>query len=115
MSFARRICRSLAFADGRLAEFGYHPVDVVDGAAKHPLLEGLAEAPSFRHAHALHVADVPAGYATYMSTPITPVQLAIDDDRKHVGAQFHPEYWTDEHPDGRTLIQNFLGWSGISR
>jgi gamma-glutamyl-gamma-aminobutyrate hydrolase PuuD len=30
-----------------------------------------------------------------------------------VGTQFHPEYWTDEHPAGRTLIANFLTWAGL--
>ena len=47
------------------------------------------------------------------STRATPVQLAVHEERRIVGAQFHPEYWNDEHPDGRTLIANFLRWAGI--
>ncbi|MEL7207591.1 MAG: hypothetical protein AAGK32_05070, partial [Actinomycetota bacterium] len=63
----------------------------------------------------LHVPVPPAGFTVVASTPTTPVQLAIDDDRRMVGAQFHPEYWTEEHPAGRTLITNFLRWAGIDR
>ena len=94
----------------RDAEFGYHPVDI---EADHPLLDGIADDPIFRHAHALHIPDLPAGFRTLASTPVTPVQLAVDDERKMVGTQFHPEYWTDEHPAGRRMIENFLTWSGV--
>ncbi len=88
-------------------EYGYAPVDVV---AEHPLLEGLGAAPVFRHAHMLHVPEPPAGFEVLASTELTPVQMAVDDTHKIVGTQFHPEYWTDEHPAGRTLIENFFAW-----
>ncbi|MEM7096453.1 MAG: gamma-glutamyl-gamma-aminobutyrate hydrolase family protein [Actinomycetota bacterium] len=96
---------------GRRAEFGYHPIEVT-GA--HPVLAGLGEDPVFRHAHGLHVPDAPDGFAPLGSTPITPIQVAIDDERRMVGTQFHPEYWTDEHPEGRRMIANFLEWAGVS-
>ena len=99
------------FPGGELAEFGYFPV-AVTGA--HPLLDGLGDQPIFRHAHGLHVPDPPAGFTVFASTEVTPVQLAVHDERRIVGAQFHPEYWTDEHRAGRTLIANFLHWAGIS-
>ncbi len=97
---------------GRMAEFGYHPIDVLDGS--HPVLAGLSEAPTFRHAHGLHIPNPPHGFQTFASTPATPVQIAIDDERRMVGTQFHPEYWTDEHPDGRTMIENFLRWAQVT-
>ena len=37
----------------------------------------------------------------------------IDDERHMVGTQFHPEYWTDEHPMGEQLIANFMRWVGL--
>jgi GMP synthase (glutamine-hydrolysing) len=97
----------------RPAEFGYHPVEVLSPGSDHALLAGLGTDPVFRHAHALHIAEPPTGFRSLASTPVTPIQLAVDDDRRQVGTQFHPEYWTDEHPAGRTLITNFLRWSGI--
>jgi GMP synthase (glutamine-hydrolysing) len=92
------------------AEFGYHPVEL-DG--EHPLLDGLGPAPVFRHAHGLHIPVAPSGFRVLASTGPTPIQLAVDDDRRLVGTQFHPEYWTDEHPAGRRLIANFLVWAGV--
>ena len=93
------------------AEFGYHPVEVL---AEHPLLDGVERPPTFRHAHALHVPEPPDGFEVVAATGVCLVQMAVDDERKLVGTQFHPEYWTDEHPDGRRLLQNFLRWSGVS-
>lgn len=93
-------------------EFGYMPIDVVRA---HPVLDGITNRPVFRHAHSLHVPEPPAGFNILASTDITPVQLAIHDDDRIVGTQFHPEYWTDEHPEGETMIANFLRWSGVTR
>jgi GMP synthase (glutamine-hydrolysing) len=99
------------FSDGRLGEMGYHPIDVV---ADHPLLAGLGPDPVVRHAHYLEVPTPPVGFTNLASTPITEVQMAVDDDRRIVGTQFHPEYYTDEHPAGRQMIENFLVWVGIT-
>lgn len=98
--------------DGRLFEFGYHP-DLAPAAADHPLLADLGPHPVFRHAHGLNVPSLGDEFETLATTPVTPIQLAVHTDRKVVGTQFHPEYWTDEHPAGRTLIANFLRWSGL--
>ncbi len=101
-------------------EFGYLPVDVhvaggSDTGAVHPVLEGLGDAPVFRHAHSLHVPSPPDGFDVLASTPITPVQVAINDEQRIVGTQFHPEYWTNDYPDGERMISNFLRWSGVTR
>ncbi len=106
--------RLISLDNGLPFEFGYHPVDIADGFADHPLVDDLDRRPVFRHAHGLHVPAVPDGFEVAASNDITPVQLAIHDNRRIVGTQFHPEYWTDEHPDGRTLIANFCRWIGLS-
>lgn len=100
--------------DGRAFEYGYHPVTLSADHAGHPLLAGLGERPVFRHAHGLHVPRLPDGFTELASTTATPIQMAVHDERRIVGTQFHPEYWTDEHPDGRSVIANFLSWSGWS-
>lgn len=97
--------------NGSVAEVGYHPIELL---GEHPLLDGLGDAPIFRHAHGLHVPEPPTQWNVLARTEVTPVQLVVDDDRRFVGTQFHPEYWTDEHPDGRTLIANFLRWAEVS-
>ncbi len=98
------------FDGDRFGEVGYHEIELL---GSHPLVEGLGPAPVFRHAHGLHVPDPPGGFEVLARTEITPVQLAVDDDRRLVGTQFHPEYWTDEHPAGQTLIENFLRWADL--
>ncbi len=100
--------------DGRPFEYGYHPVDSLAAAKGHRLWDGLSDQPVFRHAHGFHVPNPPDGFETLASTRITPVQVAVHEERKIVGTQFHPEYWTDEHPDGRTVIANFFDWAGLT-
>ena len=39
--------------------------------------------------------------------------LIIHDELPIIGTQFHPEYYTDEHPAGRQLIENFFRVAGI--
>lgn len=100
-------------ADGneKQGEAGYHPVAL---ETEHELLDGLGDAPVFRHAHYLQVPFLPEGFQTLASTVVTPIQMAVNDERRIVGTQFHPEYYTDEHPAGRVMIENFLRWSGLS-
>ena len=100
-------------ADGKekQGEAGYHPVVL---EAEHELLRGVGEAPVFRHAHYLEVPTLPEGFQRLASTAVTPIQMAVDDERRIAGTQFHPEYYTDEHPAGRVMIENFLRWSGLT-
>ena len=99
--------------DGSTFEFGYHPIDVASRSASHPLLAGVGDQAVFRHAHGLHVSVPPDGFETLASTSATPIQMAVHEGRKIVGTQFHPEYWTDEHSAGETMIANFFDWAGI--
>ena len=97
--------------DGRPFEFGYHPVELSVENSGHPLLSGLGRQAIFRHAHGLHVPELPGGFVNLASTATTPIQMAVHNEQPMVGTQFHPEYWTEEHSDGRTVIANFLSWS----
>ena len=96
--------------NGYFGEVGYHPIELT---GDHELLDGLGDAPVFRHAHGLHVPHPPSGFQVLARTEVTPVQLAVSDDRRMVGTQFHPEYWTDDHPAGQQLITNFMRWADI--
>ncbi len=96
--------------NGYFGEVGYHPIDIT---GEHELLDGLGDSPIFRHAHGLHVPNPPDGFEVLARTDVTPVQIAVSDERRMIGTQFHPEYWTDEHPAGRTLIANFMRWANI--
>lgn len=98
------------FAPGMKKEFGYQPVPLTQ---MHPLLEGLGPAPVMRQAHSWEIKEAPDGFDVYASSAISPVQMIIHRDLPLVGTQFHPEYYTDEHPAGRTLIENFCRMVGL--
>lgn len=93
----------------RRFEFGYEPVEVDE----HPLFDGLGSAPIVRHAHSWLVPRPPDGFEVYGRTELTPIQVMVDEARRQVGTQFHPEWWTDDAPAGRRMIENFVGWAGL--
>ncbi len=102
------------YAPGWATEFGYQPVDLVPQAEHaHPLLTGLQEHPVMRHAHAWEIKSLPEGFVALGSTATSPIQIMSNDDRCIVGTQFHPEYWTDEHPAGEQMIKNFCSMAGL--
>lgn len=98
------------FMPGWKTENGYMPVELF---GSHPLLEGLGEHPVFRQFHGWEIKVLPEGFSNYARSDVSEHQLAVDDARKMLGTQFHPEYFTDEHPAGRRLIENFCVWSGL--
>lgn len=95
---------------GWITELGYEPVRPV---GDHPLLDGLGEAPVFRHAHAEHLPMLPDGFVRLAETDPCPVQLAAHETLPLAGAQFHPEYWTADAPAGERLLANFCRWTGV--
>lgn len=96
------------FATASVTEVGYAPVELL---GEHRLFEGVGDDPVFRHAHMFQVAERPEGFTTLARTELTELQMVVDDEHRMVGSQFHPESWTDEHPAGARLIQNFLDWA----
>lgn len=79
----------------------------------HPLLENLGEAPVFRQAHSWELKEAPTGFRILAKTDVSPIQMMVHETLPLVGTQFHPEYYTDEHPAGRVLIENFLRWAHL--
>ncbi|MBK8899731.1 MAG: hypothetical protein IPM53_00985 [Anaerolineaceae bacterium] len=98
------------FAAGMKKELGYRPVQIT---GMHPLLKGLGEAPIMRQAHSWELKEVPDGFGNYGATAVSPHQIIIHHQLPIIGTQFHPEYYTDEHPAGHTLIHNFCQQAGL--
>ncbi len=92
-------------------EYGYDTVDL----DPHPLFEGLGDTAVVRHAHGWQLDPQPDGFDVVARTALTPVQAMVHHTRPIFGTQFHPEWFTDEHPDGRTMIENFVRWAGLGR
>lgn len=100
------------YEPGWRKELGYEPVELI---GDHPLLAGLGRRPVFRHAHTWELDDIPAGFVNLARTDVTELQYLAHTSRPIAGTQFHPEWWTDEHPAGRRLIANFCEWAGLGR
>ena len=93
-----------------LRETGYNPTPITGEDA---MLKGLSQAPVMRHAHEWELKSVPEGLSVYSSTEMTPIQMIIHDDLPVIATQFHPEYWTEEAPEGLRLIENFCTRAGL--
>lgn len=93
-----------------IREFGYEKIDVV---IDHPILANLGKAPIVRHAHRFELKEIPKDFEVLASTEMCRIQMIAHKSRPVVGTQFHPEYYTDEHPAGRIMIENFCKIAGI--
>lgn len=93
-----------------IREFGYEKVDVVKD---HPILDGLGKEPIVRHAHRYELKELPKNFELLASTELCKIQMIAHKSLPIVGAQFHPEYYTDEHPAGRIMIENFCKLAGL--
>ncbi|HEY5664837.1 MAG TPA: gamma-glutamyl-gamma-aminobutyrate hydrolase family protein [Ilumatobacter sp.] len=100
------------YQPGWRKELGYQPVELV---ATHPLLAGLEPHPVVRHAHTWELKEAPAGFVNLARTDVSELQYLAHETLPIAGTQFHPEYWTAEHPAGRRMIANFCAWAGIAR
>ena len=94
----------------QIREFGYEPIELLK---EHPVLNGLDATPVVRHAHRFELKEVPADFEVLASTGMCPIQMIAHKQRPVVGTQFHPEYFTDEHPAGRIMIENFCRMAGL--
>jgi GMP synthase-like glutamine amidotransferase len=99
------------YEPGWRKELGYEPVELI---GEHPLLDGVDRRPVVRHAHTSELKEAPAGFANLARTEVTELQFLAHESLPLVGTQFHPEWWTDEHPQGRQLIANFCRWAGVA-
>jgi len=98
------------YQPGWIKEVGYRPIRLI---GDHPLHADLGDAPVFRHAHTWELASVPEGFVRIGETDVTPIQMAVHETLPLAGTQFHPEYWTDDAPAGRQLIENWCRHVGL--
>ena len=99
------------YEPGWSKELGYLPVELI---GDHPLLDGLEREPVVRHAHTQELKNLPEGFVNLARTDVTELQYLAHESLPLAGTQFHPEYWTEEHPAGRQMIANFCRWAGVA-
>jgi len=83
---------------------GYSTIEVVDDT---DLLAGLAPSFDVFQDHTDEVTRLPSRFRLLASSEACPVEVVAHEDRPWWGTQFHPEYWTDEHPAGREIIERY--------
>lgn len=86
-------------------EFGFMQVRQT---TPHPLFEGLGDEMTFLEMHYWEIKSLPEGFEAFAETDITPIQFMAHKSLPLFGTQFHPEFFDDDHPDGRTFLENFF-------
>ena len=91
--------------DGAKRERGFGPIDT-DGST---LFAGLPEPATVWHSHFDEVKELPKGFRRTAWNSNSSIQAMQHEKRPVFGVQFHPELFDDAHPDGRQIMETFLG------
>jgi GMP synthase-like glutamine amidotransferase len=91
-------------------EIGFGPVEPL---REDPLLEGLGSAPVVYKHHAEDVKTVPEGFAVLARSRACAVEAIVAPHRRWWGTQFHPECFSDAHPEGARVLANFFSLAGV--
>jgi GMP synthase (glutamine-hydrolysing) len=73
-----------------------------------PLFDGLPETLTVWESHCDEVKDLPDGFLCTAGNDVSEIQAMQHTELPLFGVQFHPELFDDEHPHGRTVLENFL-------
>ena len=96
--------------EGAFRERGFCEVKLdSEGAAKgNAIFHGLPKAITVWESHCDEVKELPAGFVCTATNDISAIQAMQHTSRPLFGVQFHPELFDEDHPHGRTVLENFL-------
>jgi len=83
----------------------YEKVTVVE---KHPLFDGLPPDFVVAESHRQELTKVPDEFRHLARSTTAKVEAMAHRSKPIYGVQFHPERSNDEHPHGRTILQNLV-------
>lgn len=72
------------------------------------IFDGLNDSLIVYHIHRDEVKSVPPEFDLLGSTEMCKIQIMKHKKKDMYAVQFHPEQYTDEYPDGKTLLKNLL-------
>ena len=58
--------------------------------------------------HFWELKTAPAGFGRLAASDACPIQAIRHEGRLLYGVQFHPERYSERHPDGRIILSNFF-------
>lgn len=90
--------------EGAKRERGYFPV----ATSRSGIFKSLPREITVWHSHFDEVKSLPKGFRRTAWNEVCSIQAMEHTERPVFGVQFHPELFDDGHPDGRTVIENFL-------
>jgi GMP synthase (glutamine-hydrolysing) len=73
-----------------------------------PLFAGLGDTVVVEQRHFWELKSVPCGFEPIASSEACAIQAIRHGSRPLYGVQFHPERYSESHPDGRTILTNFF-------
>ena len=91
--------------DGSKSEMGYMQIDIKDCDI---LFRDLKSPICCMEAHHDELKTAP-DFEIVASTKTCPIQAIRHLSQPLFGVQFHPEFYAPEYPDGRIVLENFLG------
>ena len=92
--------------DGALRERGFCSVDL-EGETN-SIFENLPGKLTVWESHCDEVKDLPNDFTRTATNDVSAIQAMQHTSLPLFGVQFHPELFDEEHPHGRTILENFL-------
>lgn len=94
---------------GAFRERGFCEVELAsEGETGSEIFHGLPKAITVWESHCDEVKELPADFICTATNQVSRIQAMQHTSRPLFGVQFHPELFDDEHPHGRTILENFL-------
>ena len=90
--------------EGARRERGYLPVET----SGRGIFKDLPKQITVWHSHCDEVKELPRGFRCTASNEACSIQAMEHEQRPLFGVQFHPELFDDDHPHGRSVLENFL-------
>ena len=92
--------------EGALRERGFCSVDLE--CETNSIFEHLPETLSVWESHCDEVKDLPNDFKRTATNQVSAIQAMQHTSLPLFGVQFHPELFDEDHPHGRTILENFL-------
>jgi GMP synthase (glutamine-hydrolysing) len=95
---------------GAFRERGFCEVEVnAESEAGNEIFQGLPKTLKVWESHCDEVKELPAEFICTATNEVSCIQAMQHTSRPLFGVQFHPELFDEDHPHGRTILENFLG------
>ena len=93
--------------EGAFRERGFCSVNL-ESDPQNGILSGLPETITVWESHCDEVKSLPADFIRTAANQVSDIQAMQHASLPLFGVQFHPELFDQEHPHGRTILENFL-------